>query len=112
MPGGGRVAEGPGILRDFRLWVLTWLRARTRHIVRFQATHSGAANIHTLLVCVTTAAASFFMVWSIPAALDRTCEKGGAEGHVRGEWRCLGRRVRGLVILDDLDRLGATFDLD
>ena len=29
-----------------------------------------------------------------------------------GEWRCLGRRVRGLVILDDLDRLGATFDLD
>ena len=29
-----------------------------------------------------------------------------------GEWRCLGRRVRGLVILDDLDGLGAAFDLD
>ena len=29
-----------------------------------------------------------------------------------GEWRCLGRRVRGLVILDDLDGIGAAFDLD
>ena len=76
------------------------------------------------------------MVWSIPAALDCTCEKGRAERHVytlcrsyvhnvqvarctvwtrdryEGEWRCLGRRVRGLVILDDLDGLGAAFDLD
>eukprot|EP00964_Phaeocystis_antarctica_P073592 scaffold45164_cov58-Phaeocystis_antarctica.AAC.2 len=29
-----------------------------------------------------------------------------------GEWRCLGRRVRGLVVLDDFDRLRAAFDLD
>ena len=57
----------------FRLCGLSmWLRARTRNIVRLHTTYR--SSIHTLLVCGTTAAASFLMPWSIPAALDCTCK--------------------------------------